>query len=352
MNILLPVAGKSTRFPNVRPKWLLTNPNGNLMVVDSIIGMQINEIDSIHIIYLKEHEELFSFKKGLIQNFEKYNLNNRLNFIELNYNTKHQVETIRYGLQNINSDIPFLIKDSDNSFQINTPLLNNNFVSYCRLENLNSKDIISKSYLELDNMGIITNIVEKKIISDKFCCGGYYFNSSKEFLEYSNIDSDNLFVSDIVYNMMLNNKNFMGIECSNYEDWGTLDSWHKYKSTFKTLFIDLDGVIFGNSSAYIKPYIGDTEAIQANVNYIKSLVDSNRIEIIFTTSRNEEYRDITEQQLVKLNLKYKYLIMGLYHSQRIIINDFSNTNPYRSCEAINVERNSDNLKNYLTGIIK
>jgi hypothetical protein len=93
MNIILPVAGKSSRFPNVRPKWLLTNPNGNFMIVDSIIDMQLKDIESLNLIYLKEHEELFSFKKGLLENLKKYNLDSLINFIELENETQHQVET-------------------------------------------------------------------------------------------------------------------------------------------------------------------------------------------------------------------------------------------------------------------
>lgn len=347
MNIILPVAGKSSRFPNVRPKWLLTNPNGNFMIVDSIIGMELTTIESLNLIYLKEHEEKFNFKKGLLENLKKYNLDSLVNFIELENETQHQVETIELGLKAINKDISFIIKDCDNSFKVNVTSLDNNFVSYCNLSNLKGSDVASKSYLQLDNMGIIANIVEKKVISDKFCCGGYYFKSSNEFLEYSNIDSSNNFVSDVVFNMILNGKTFVGMECSDYEDWGTIIEWQKYKNTFKTLFVDIDGTIVKNSSSYLTPYIGETNELTDNVNYLKELVSSGRVEIILTTSRPEEYRDITKKQLFELGLGYKELIMGLQHSKRIIINDFSNTNPYKSCEAINIPRDSDNLKQYL-----
>lgn len=347
MNIILPVAGKSSRFPNVRPKWLLTNPNGNFMIVDSILGMELNDIESLNLIYLKEHEEIFAFKKGLLENLKKYNLDSLINFIELENETTHQVETIQLGLKSIGKDISFIIKDCDNSFKVNITSLDNNFVSYCRLDNLKGSDVASKSYLQLDNMNVISNIVEKKVISDKFCCGGYYFKSSNEFLEYSNIDSSNSFVSDVVFNMILNSKTFIGMECSDYEDWGTITEWQKYKNTFKTLFVDIDGTIVKNSSSYLKPYIGETDALIENVNYLKELISTNRIELILTTSRPEEYRDITKKQLFELGLEYRELIMGLQHSKRIIINDFSNTNPYKSCEAINIPRNSDNLKQYL-----
>lgn len=351
MNVILPVAGKSSRFPNVRPKWLLTNPSGNLMIVDSILGMEIEDLTSLNIIYIKEHEDIFSFKHGLSHNLKKYGLDKKINFIELNKQTNNQVETIRLGLEKIQSDISFIIKDSDNNFKLNTKSLENNFVSYCKLLNLKSSDVASKSYLELDEMGIINNIVEKKIISDKFCCGGYYFKSSKEFLEYSNIDSSNVFVSDVVFNMLLNGKKFIGVECSNYEDWGTIHEWKNYKDTFKTLFIDIDGVLFENCSAFVKPYIGETKPITNNVEYLKNLISTKRVDIILTTSRPEEYRNITVSQLKQIGLEYKHLIMGLSHSQRIIINDFSNTNPYRSCDAINIERNSDNLETYLRGVL-
>lgn len=351
MNVILPVAGKSTRFPNVRPKWLLTNPSGNLMIVDSILGMELEEITSLNIIYIKDHEDIFSFKQGLVNNLKKYGLDKKINFVELNEQTKNQVDTVRQGLEKIGLDVSFIIKDSDNNFKVNVKSLDNNFVSYCKLSNLKGSDVSSKSYLELDKMGMISNIVEKKIISDKFCCGGYYFKSSKEFLEYSKIDSSNLFVSDVVFNMILNGKKFIGLECSNYEDWGTINEWNNYKNTFKTLFLDIDGVIFENSSAFVKPYIGETKPIIKNVEYLKALVLTNRVDIILTTSRPEEYRNITESQLNEIGLEYKHLIMGLSHSQRIIVNDFSNTNPYRSCDAINIERNSDSLENYLKGIL-
>ena len=147
--------------------------------------------------------------------------------------------------------------------------------------------------------------------------------------------------------MILNGKTFVGMECSDYEDWGTIIEWQKYKNTFKTLFVDIDGTIVRNSSSYLTPYIGETTELTDNINYLKELVSSGRVEIILTTSRPEEYRDITKKQLFELGLEYKELIMGLQHSKRIIINDFSNTNPYKSCEAINIPRDSDNLKQYL-----
>lgn len=352
MNIILPVAGKSSRFPNLRPKWLLTNPNGNLMIVDSILGFDISSISSLYIIYLKEHEEKYSFLHGLNKNLKKYGLDTKAIYIELPDETANQVETVRLGLQQIKKDISFLIKDCDNSFKFDFPKSNtHNFVSFCNLKNIKTSDVASKSYIEMDDMGLVTNIVEKKIINDKFCCGGYFFRSSHEFIEYSNLSSKNLYISDVIFNMLLHNKSFIGIECFEYCDWGTLNEWKKYTNTFKTLFIDLDGTLVENSSAYISPYIGQTNPLKNNVETIKDLINTKRIEIIITTSRPEEYRQITEAQLKEMGIEYKHLIMGLQHSKRIIINDYSSTNAYKTCDAINIQRNKDDLNQYLYEIL-
>mgnify|MGYP003331751898 CR=1 FL=1 len=91
------------------------------------------------------------------------------------------------------------------------------------------------------------------------------------------------------------------------------------------------------------------DRFQKNVDYIKSLKDS--VEIIFTTSRPEKYRNITQKQLLDLGIEYKQLIMGLQSNQRIIVNDYSSTNSYPNCSAINLKRNSEELGDLLSNII-
>ena len=52
---------------------------------------------------------------------------------------------------------------------------------------------------------------------------------------------------------------------------------------------------------------------------------------------------LTEQfkkTLSEYNIKYKTIISGCNHAQRILVNDFAPTNPYPSCKAISIPRNS------------
>ena len=39
MNIIIPIAGQSSRFPDMKPKWMLTHPQGDFMVIEAIKGL-------------------------------------------------------------------------------------------------------------------------------------------------------------------------------------------------------------------------------------------------------------------------------------------------------------------------
>ena len=41
--LIIPCAGRSTRFPNSRPKWSLTHPYGDLMFIQSIKGLDLSK---------------------------------------------------------------------------------------------------------------------------------------------------------------------------------------------------------------------------------------------------------------------------------------------------------------------
>lgn len=341
MNIILPIAGKSSRFPNMRPKWMLTHPNGNFMLTESIKPFLQKE-DRLIILYLQEHEKRYSFAEGLLRNLDHSNTT----MIGLEKETIDQVETVSQAMGFLNEGEPFLVKDCDNTFSFNRPFEEKkNLVLYATLDKTKNSDPTSKSYVDFDHFGKVSNIVEKRVIGNKFCCGGYFFRSSKEFLNaYNNKPKNKVwFISDLIYAMMLQSIDFYALEVNGYNDWGTLDAWNEYKDSFSTLFVDLDGVLFENSSAYLKPYIGETQAIEENVSFIKGL---DNVELVITTSRPESYREITEKQLKENNIQYKALIMGLQHNKRVIINDFSNTNRYPSCSAINIKRNASNLEEY------
>lgn len=346
MKLILPCGGESSRFPGVRPKWLLTQPNGRLMVCDAIANLNLDFVDRV--VLIAKDEYISGNEDSLRQAFKDSGCQKEIEFFSLFEKTKSQPETVAKYLESCDEDFSFFIKDCDGQFECKIEPKNEVITANIGLITGNSAS--SKSYCRLNEGGEITAIVEKQVISQDFCVGGYSFRSSFEFLDsYGEIKHlENLYVSHVIDNLMISRKvKFTGKRCETYEDWGTLQDWHKYKSTFRTLFVDIDGVLVKNSSEYFDPKWGSTEAISSNVEYLMSLRQSGRTQIILTTARNENFAKETEKQLREIGISYDGIVYGLLHAKRVIINDFSKSNPYPSCEAVNIPRDSGSLSDIL-----
>ena len=55
INLILPVAGQSSRYPNMRPKWLITLPDGKLMIEKSVEKFNLKIFNKVYVVVLKEH---------------------------------------------------------------------------------------------------------------------------------------------------------------------------------------------------------------------------------------------------------------------------------------------------------
>ena len=340
-SLLVPIAGKSTRFPNTRPKWMLTHPeSGYFMAIESIRGFNLDFFDKIYFIALKEHQDKYNFEKGFKQELNDLNLQNKTEIIYLKNQTNSQSETIYKAL--IKKDIKgfITVKDSDNFFECTFKDTKN------KATNINPSN---KSYIQLDENNVIANIVEKTIISPTFSIGGYSFNSADDFIQSFESIKDmkgECYISNIIYDMMLKEQVFYGQVCNNYKDWGTLEDWNNYKAQYNTLFVDIDGTLVENTSYKFPPYIGNGKPLVKNIKWLRKLYNEGKTQVVLTTSRPQEYMQETIIELFEKEIPYDKLIMGLYHCKRIIINDYANSNPYPSCNAINIERNSNNLETY------
>lgn len=347
MNIIIPIAGRSSRFPDLKPKWMLTHPRGDYMVVEAIKGLKLDNVERIYLVGLQEHEREYSFVSALDEQLSGLGLQDKVEYILLDEQTRNQPETVARGIEQANIKGAIYIKDSDNYFE-DTPQAGNCIACFDlhRLEHVNAGN---KSYVELNADGKVINIVEKKIVSSTFCVGGYGFANASEYMEYYNMmkDEDDLYISHIIFKMILNDQSFTHSLVENYVDWGTIKEWNNYKAQYSTLFIDLDGTLVRNSGQFTDPKWGTTDAIAANVATLNAMHETGKVEVILTTSRKESFRQRTIEQLERLNIKYDQLIMGLVHGKRIVINDYAKTNPYKSCDAINIKRNSDDLKTML-----
>ena len=79
-NLIIPMAGKSTRFPNMRPKWMLTHPMTNrFMAIESILGLNLDFFDNIYYVCLEEHEKKYSFLDGFVSELNDIDIENNHN---------------------------------------------------------------------------------------------------------------------------------------------------------------------------------------------------------------------------------------------------------------------------------
>ena len=349
-NLIIPMAGKSSRFPGMRPKWMLTHPlNNRFMVTEAISGLNLEFFDKIYFTFLSEHEEKYKFFDGFVKELNECKLIDKCRFVFLKESTKSQSETVYNTIKTAGIEGFIFIKDSDGYYECNLDCIENQ-IAFFDLNHIDDINARTKSYIELDANGIVTNIVEKKVISSTFSVGGYGFKSALDFCDVYERLKDlegECYISNVIFELILSGSQFLGLETSNFKDWGTLESWNKYKDEYRCLFIDIDGTLIKNSSVHFPPYIGNGDPLENNITHIRKLYLEGKTKIILTTSRPSSMRDITINELSQKNIPYDELIMNLPHCRRILINDFAKSNPYPSCESINIPRNSDNLSEFL-----
>ena len=349
-SLIVPMAGRSTRFPNMRPKWMLSHPMSHrMMVTEAISGLNLDFFDNIYFLCLQEHEDKYSFMKGFVAELDDAGLRAKSNIVLLPEQTDSQSETVYTFLSGYDLDGFIFIKDSDGFYRCDVE--ERNQVAYFDLNDMDDINARTKSYVDLDVNDVVTNIVEKKVISSTFSSGGYGFADAKEFCKtfekLQDMDGE-CYISHIIFEMMLSGSTFYGTKTTDFKDWGTLDAWNKYKSQYKCLFVDIDGTLITNSSHHFPPYTGSGEPIEDNIDLLAELHEQGKAKIILTTSRPERLRQLTIQELQTKGIPFDDLVMGLPHCQRIVINDFARSNPYPSCSAINIPRNENNLTEFLS----
>lgn len=351
--LIIPAAGKSSRFPDMRPKWLLTHPKGLPMFVEGVSGLDLKNVFKAYLVVLKSHlnENHVQVDRLVEMFYETFpNWTGIFKVLVLEQETQNQPETIVQAIKLSNIYGPIFIKDSDNYFEC-CPKDENQVSVY----DLSSMDLIyakNKSFIVSDENGVISNIVEKQIISSEFCVGGYSFKDAEDFTNtfLSLKNDENLYVSHIIFKMLLDNKIFIKDIVKNYQDFGTLEEWKRVLKQYKTLFVDIDGVLLKNTGEYCGIEILSSKAIQANIDIINELYDGGKTKIFLTTARSSKHSLATHEELYYYGVKFHNIMFDLFHSKRIIINDYANTNQYPSCEAVNLERDSDQLRKMLEGI--
>jgi hypothetical protein len=346
MEIIVPCAGRSSRFPNMRPKYLLSDYKRDLMIYSAINGLL--DRHKVTVTILKEHDDQYDSRTILTETF-----GDRIKIVVLDQPTSSPAETVVETLARIGPfDGPFLVRDCDSFFSME--LSDGNAVYTSQLSaNPNLRNVSSLGYVISNEQDVIIKLVEKRVVSDSFCAGAYQFAGTEKFMEAYGALKDQggeLFLSNIIDYLIMSGEVFAERRVSNYVNVGTADAWYEYNDR-PTIFCDIDGTIVLNQSAYgATRYDKQTFVpMQKNIEILKRYKARGAL-IIFITARSKVYYQATREMLDQLGFADCQVIMELHHAKRVVVNDFAPSNPYPVSVAINLERGSDTLGHYLKPI--
>jgi hypothetical protein len=343
MRIIIPCAGRSSRFPTARPKYLLTMPDGKPMFMHAAAPYYGKY--PVTFVLIKEHCALYAADTAIRNAY-----GSTVDIVILDEFTGGPAETIYLTVKDW-TDTPFMSVDCDCFYDVTIPAVQN-FITSIDISNYPTlSNIAAKSFIIEEN-GIIRNIIEKRVVSGNICVGGYGFESSNKYAaSYESIRSTpngapagELFISHIVKHLIDINKDiFMNVEVDAYVDCGTYADFIDHAKKHMTIFCDIDGVVFKNQSEYFaNNYNTPVETISDAVAYLLDKQQAGAT-IIFTTARLERFKTVTESNLTACGFTNYRVIYDLPHSPRLLINDVSTTNPWPSANAINVPRDDNNF---------
>lgn len=340
MEIIVPAAGLSTRFPEMKPKYLLYDYKGELMISNAIKPLREH---NVHIGILKEHDEKYNASELL-----RYELGDSVIIHILDQPTKGPADTVYQILKKANlGDSSILVKDCDSFFD--HEVSDGNYVCVTNIAKHESlKKLGAKSFVIYNDQGIITDIVEKQVVSDTFCIGGYKFEHASDFVSaYEKLSTTReIFVSDVIGYCIGQSKLFTIKDTENYVDVGTAPEWFDYNDK-PVIFCDIDGTVIKNQGRVGANNYNDAPIpLEKNIKRLLQLQEQGA-QFVFTTARPPEFEFKTSQMLYNLGFRDFDLIVGLQNARRILINDYNKTNPYPRAEAINLVRDSDNLEDLL-----
>ena len=219
MTIIVPIAADKAEYDRKLPQPFRLDDEGTMFCVKAITGLPLDEVKDIYFVILRSHEQRFMLSEQLMMQFRRHNLT-KAHVTILGESTKSQAETVARAIEVNGIQGTVFIKDADCYFTTDE-ILPQNGVAIYPLENLPVVDPQHKSYVAVDDMFYVTNIIEKRVVSHFFSAGGYCFEDAQEFCRYYERlkDYSPLYLSHIIYTMLLDKKIFRPIQIEDYQDW-------------------------------------------------------------------------------------------------------------------------------------
>ena len=89
--LIITAAGLSTRFEGLKPKWMLTHPKGDWMLVEALRGINFDEVDKVCFGFLKEHADEYNCYDAINMCIEQLEIKDKTDILYLEKETQNQL---------------------------------------------------------------------------------------------------------------------------------------------------------------------------------------------------------------------------------------------------------------------
>lgn len=219
-NLIVPIAADKEEHNRTLPYVFGLGSDGIIICIKSILGLTLDKFDHIYFTILKKHDDAYFVSESLLMQCKRLGISN-VKVVVLDNSTCDQVETVYNTITQEKIEGSIFVKDSDCFFEFDVG--DTMGVAVFPIEELEILDPRNKSYVSIDDMYYITNIIEKAVVGRYISAGGYLFEDCEEFCRYADRlrEYGRLYLSHVVYAMLLDKKPFKPLMVRNFKDWGT-----------------------------------------------------------------------------------------------------------------------------------
>lgn len=217
-SLIMPIAANKPEYSTRIPRVFLIAEDGVMHCIRALKSLDLSKFDHIYITILRHLDEQYALTERLQLQFRINGITNA-EIVVLDEPTRSEPETIYQTILQKHIQGPIFIKDADCSFTGEDTT--GNAIAIHPLEQLDWVNPKNKSYVAVDDMYYITNIIEKRIVSHYFTAGGYSFQNAAIYCRYYERlqQQPGLYLSHIIYAMLLEGHTFRPVLTKEYEDF-------------------------------------------------------------------------------------------------------------------------------------
>lgn len=333
------------------PAWSSFRPDGAITLVAVLKPLDVTNVSRVVVVVLKEHVDAKCGGDAAgLQDYLAAQLGFRsgggaaegesgkpaLQVVALEQPTTDAVQTVCEAITRCGIEGPLFVKDCDGAFPHKVAADDHVVVLPITSQSVTSlHDLPSKSFA-YECGGILTNIVEKQIVSDLACVGGYGFASAAEFVaaqarvrataelakKSGSAVSGSVFTSHVALQLLFEESVFRVVKVGSFEDWKTPAAWAANSKQYRNFVAHLDDGLVRPKVSWLAAKIREQagsytalselyEPVQENIDTLRHAVEGAKGDrTIILSSHTEAQRAAIMSMLGDFGIPCDALVLG------------------------------------------